>query len=133
MNKKLFVTKGQLMGTIAKYAVQQSPYHRPDNLETVLDKLNELISPLFDKADLGVGEFSDLLSLEAFLHRHLAQIPEYVAWNDRKNGNEAPFQFTSRYDTETDPDDDFIDLEALERNVAVEIQHEHMEREGLQY
>ncbi len=122
MNKNIFVMKSELLGTIAKYAVSQSPYHRPDNLELVLDKLNEAISPVFDRADLGVGEFSDRVSLEAFISRHLAKIPEYVAWNERKNGNEAPLQFTSRYDTGGDPDNDFIDLEALERNVAVEIE-----------
>lgn len=122
MSKNLFVTKSELIGTVAKYAVQQSPYHRPDNLELVLDKFNELISPPFDKADLGVGEFSDRVSLEAFVARHLRKIPEYEAWNDCKNGSDAPMKFISRYDTNTNPDDDFIDLEALERNVAVEIE-----------
>lgn len=121
MDKSIYVSKSYILGTFAKYAVAQSPYHRPDNLEVVLDKFNEIISPAFAKADLGIGEFSDHLTLEAFLHRCLAQIPEYVAWNDRKNGNESSMQFTSRYDTGSDPDDDFIDLEALERNVAVEI------------
>jgi hypothetical protein len=121
---KIYVTKSVLLGTFAKYAVQQSPYHRPDNLEIVLDKLNEAISPAFDKADLGVGKFSDHVSLEAFLSRFLAKIPEYVAWNDRKNGNDTAYQFTSRYDKGDDPDNDFIDLNALERNVAVEINRE---------
>lgn len=122
MGRSIFVMKSELLGTIAKYAVSQSPYHRPENLELVLDKLNEAISPVFDKADMGVGEFSDRLSLEAFISRHLAKIPECVAWNERKNGNDAPLHFTSRYDVGGDPDDDFIDLEALERNVAVEIE-----------
>jgi len=120
----IYVTKSQLMGTIAKYAVQQSPYHRPDNLEKVLDKFNEAISPAFAKAPMGVGEFSDWLTLEAFVSRFLRAIPEYEAWNDRKNGNDAPMKFTSRYDTEGNPDDDFIDLEALERNVAVDIERD---------
>lgn len=124
MSKGIFTSKSQLLGTFAKYAVQQSPYHRPDNLEVVLDKLNDMISELFDKAPMGIGEFSDHVTLEVFLYRYLTKIPEYVAWNDRKNGNDAPMQFTSRYDTDGDPDDDFIDLEALERNVAVEIKRE---------
>lgn len=118
---KIYVTKGQLLGTVAKYAVQQSPYHRPDNLELVLDKFNELVSPAFDKAPLGVGEFSDHVSLEAFIGRFLGKIPEYVAWNDRKNGNDEPMKFTSRHDGPGDPDDDFIDLDALQRNVSIEI------------
>lgn len=125
MSKGIFTSKSQLLGVFAKYAVQQSPYHRPDNLEAVLDSLNEMISEPFDKAPLGIAEFSDHVTLEAFLHRHLAKIPEYVAWNDRKNGNDAPMQFTSRYDAGGNPDDDFIDLEALERNVAVELKREN--------
>lgn len=124
MSKQIYMTKGALMGVFARYAIQQSPYHRPDNLEIVLDKLNELISPAFDKADLGIANFSDHTTLEAYLHRHLATIPEYVAWNDRKNGNDSPMQFTSRYDAPGNPDDDFIDLEALERNVAVDLMRE---------
>jgi hypothetical protein len=124
VNKHIFVTKGQLLGTIAKYAVQQSPYHRPDNLEVVLDKFNDLIAPAFDKADLGVGEFSERVTLEAFISRFLRRIPEYEAWNERKNGNDAPMKFTSRYDTGENPDDDFIDLDALERNVAFELERD---------
>ena len=121
MGKKIFVSKGELLGVLAKYAVSQSPYHRPDNLEVVLDKLNDMISEPFSKAPMGIGEFSDHTTLEAFLHRHLEKIPEYVDWNERKNGNDAPMKFVSRYDTDNNPDDDFIDLDALERNVAVEI------------
>lgn len=113
-----------MLGIFAKYAVAQSPYPRPDNLEVVLDKLNKAIASTFDKAPMGVGEFSDLRSLEAFLHKFLEKIPEYVSWNDRKNGNEASMQFTSRYDKPGDPDNDFIDLDALERNVATEIASE---------
>lgn len=124
MMSKLFVTKGQLLGTFAKYAVQQSPYHRPDNLEVVLDKLNDNISLVFDDAPLGVAEFKDWKLLEDTIASALHSIPEYVAWNDRRNGNDAPMKFTSRYDTDNNPDDDFIDLDALQRNVATEIERE---------
>jgi hypothetical protein len=117
----IYVAKSELLGTIAKYAVQQSPYHRPNDLEVVLDKFNELITPAWDKAaKLDIGEFSDHVTLEAFIERFLRQIPEYLAWNERKNGNASPYQFTDRFSKEN-PDNDFIDLEALERNVAVEI------------
>jgi hypothetical protein len=121
---KIYVTKGQLLGTVAKYSVQQSPYDRPDNLEVVLDKLSELLRRSFKAAQLMVGEFEDMQALESYLSETLRQIPEYVAWNNRKNGNDAPIQFTSRYDTGSNPDDDFIDLDALERNVALEISND---------
>jgi hypothetical protein len=128
---KIYVSKSSLLGTFAKYAVSQSPYHRPDNLELVLDKLNELISPPFDKAPLGIGDFSDFVSLEAFLQRMCAKIPEFVEWNDRKNGNDAPMHFTSRYDKDDNPDDDFIDLDALLRNVASEVERESSDIQGV--
>lgn len=124
---KIFISKSNLLGTFAKWAVRQSPYHRPDNLELVLDKFNDLIKEPFDKQPLGVGEFSDHMTLLAFLHRHLALIPEYVVWNDRKNGNDAPMKFTSRYDKDGNPDDDFIDLDALEHNVSYELTKESEE------
>lgn len=124
--KAIYVMKSQLLGVFAKYAVQQSPYHRPDNLERVLDRLNEALSFWFDDAPLGVMKIKDWQTLESELGKVLADIPEYVAWNERKNGRQSPMQFTSRYDKGTDPDDDFIDLDALTRNVATEIEREHL-------
>ena len=123
---KIYVTKKVLLGTFAKYAVQQSPYARPDNLELVIDKLAEELRRSFKLAQLEVGEFSDRLSLEAYLSRILRDIPEYTAWNEPKNHSDASFKFTSRYDAPGNPDDDFIDLDALERNVAVEIERDQL-------
>lgn len=124
MRKHLYVTRGQLLGAFAKYAVQQSPYHRPDNLELVIDKLNDSIKDDFDAAPMMVYEFTATSNLHAYLTERLRLIPEYTAWNNRKNGNDAPIKFTSRFDTNDNPDDDFIDLDALERNVAREIELE---------
>lgn len=42
-----------------------------------------------------------------------------VAWGERKNGREGN-GFVSRYD-QPEPDDDFIDLDALARNVTHEL------------
>jgi hypothetical protein len=120
---KLFLSEGMLLGVFAKYAISQSPYYRPDNLETVIDSLHKLLGDIFTNAPLGIAEFTDN-ELYDLLHVALARIPEYVSWNDRKNGNDAPMQFTSRYDTNDNPDDDFIDLDALERNVIREIEVE---------
>ena len=102
------------MGAVAGNAVRQSPYHRPDNLEIVLDKLHELVKPTFEKATMGVAELTDE-QLEDLI-KQLRNIPEYEAWNERKNGNQAQYSFSSRYD-KPDPDNDFIDLDALEMNI----------------
>ena len=122
MSKGIFATKGTLLGTVAKYAISQSPYAYPENLEIVLSKFNSSIDEDFNKAPLRVFEWSNFEELVNYLSSHLGKIPEYVAWNDRKNGRESEFAFTSAYDSDTNPDDDFIDLDALERNVASEIE-----------
>ncbi|MDB5556979.1 MAG: hypothetical protein JWL86_6963 [Rhizobium sp.] len=121
MSKELYVMKSQLLGVFAKYAVSQSPYDCPDNLELVISELSKGIDSQFKNAPLGVAKFPNWQTLEEILGLVLATIPEYVAWNDRKNGNDAPLHFTSRYDTGSNPDDDFIDLDALQRNVVTEI------------
>jgi hypothetical protein len=124
MSKHIFLTKGTLLGTIAKYAVSQSPYAYPEHLEIVLYKLNAFVEGRFKESPMRVAEFADDIDLLDFLHIHLAGIPEYIAWNERKNGRESEFAFVSRYDGEANPDDDFIDLDALERNVVTEIERE---------
>lgn len=123
MSRAIFTSKSSVLGAVAKYAVTQSPYPRPDNLEVVLDKLDERLKLHFDKQPMGIAKFHDGQLLD-ILHLELANIPEYVAWNDRKNGNDAPMKFTSRYDNDDNPDDDFIDLDALEHNVVREIESE---------
>ncbi len=115
---KLLISESRFLGAVADCAVQQSPYHRPDNLELVLDKLHENLGDFFKSQQLGFAEFDNGKAVITFVRNSLRAIPEYVAWNDRKNGNDAPLKFTSRYDGSGDPDDDFIDLDALEMNVC---------------
>jgi hypothetical protein len=131
--KRIYITVSKVVGTVAKFAIQQSPYAVPDNLEIVCQKLNDALLNLefvkrtalpSDSSVFFTVEFSDCSAvscLEKVLTATLRTIPEYLAWNERKNGNKAPLQFTSRYDAPSDPDDSFIDLGALERNVAMNI------------
>jgi len=51
-----------------------------------------------------------------------------MLWNERKNGNKAEFQFITHYSIDKNPDDDFIDLDALIRNVANSIIREGTEQ-----
>lgn len=122
---KIYVTRGQMIGTFAKYAVSQSPYHRPDNLEKVLDRFNDNINDWFDNAPMGVAVFDDFKQLESVIATNTELIPEFQAWNNPKNSDaEAELNFVSRYDAPGNPDDDFIDIEALWRNVAIELEKE---------
>ena len=54
---KIIITHRSVMGSLANWAVQQSPYHRPDNLEVVLDKLNEQIKDEFDENEKYIKKF----------------------------------------------------------------------------
>lgn len=121
---KIIVTERMILGNVAKNAVQQSPYPYPENLEVVLGKLHDMLKDQFGDY---IIEFEKEQGLHDYLHDHLTQIPEYWEWNERKNGNAAPMKFISRFDTDDNPDDDFIDLDALEGNVTRDIVHEASE------
>lgn len=112
------------------------PYPVPENLETVCSKLYET---LYKAAEANYNlpvtheyapiKFRDVNHLTNVLRNYLRDIPEYKAWNERKNGNQSPLSFTSAYDGPKDPDDDFIDMDALERNVATLLaQHSRLDR-----
>ena len=119
--KKFVFSKRNILGEIAHWAVCQSPYHRPDNLEVVLDKFNSIIALVPDYPTISYAEIRELLE-------ELKEIPEFKLWNERKNGNQAQYKFTDRYSGKGNPDDDFIDLDALIRNVANSIVREGSEK-----
>lgn len=45
-------------------------------------------------------------------------------WNEPKDGSKTEIVFVSRYSNKPNPDSDFIDLDALLRNVCIEIRNE---------
>lgn len=118
---KILVNESQLLAGVAKWAIRQSPYAFPENLLEVLGAFGVSLKPDFKDEPLGFKEFENEDELLKYLHSKLVVIDSYWTWNERKNGNDAPFQFTSRYDTGSDPDNDFIDLDALEQNIVREL------------
>ena len=132
--KKFLVSNRNLLGAIAKWVVEQSPYHLPDNLEKVLDGVNETTKDLFVYTELGFISMT-YEEIRAFVKEHLRAIPEYLAWNERKNGRQGMgISAAGHHDDgsvtfyDSKPDDDFIDLDALERNVTNEIVRNGTER-----
>ena len=123
--KQFLVSKRNLLSEVAKWAVAQSPYHRPNNLEVVLDKLNENFGK-WSNDNMGY-EYFTYKRLMDFLGRELKAIPEFLLWNERKNDNQSEYKFVDRYSKDDNPDDDFIDLDALIRNVANSIIREGTE------
>ena len=108
-----------VLGAVAMWAVRQSPYACPDDLDRVLCALAVAIGPRFPES---LPAQHSLLAIEAMLRDHLLPMPQVAAWNERKNGRDGP-GFCSAF-SEPTPDDDFIDLDALVRNVAVQLRDE---------
>ena len=88
MNKELkfYVDRDYVMGSFAKYALQQSPYPVPDNFEIVLTKLNDFLIDFFMPQGYLKMTYKHMKS--SFLQQ-LKSIPECVKWNNRKNGREG--------------------------------------------
>lgn len=118
----IYVSAKQLAGTVAMWACRQSPYKVPDGLDKVVIAVHDKFEP--DASGFEGRMYQSSGELRAYVRDMLRSIPEYLAWNESKNGNGAPFHFVSRYDAPGDPDNDFIDLDALEMNVARSISAE---------
>jgi hypothetical protein len=124
---KRWIFLSEIQGHIAMWAVRQSPYHNPEHLGNVLENFRWSVRDQFDCNDMRKMDRKDLRKM---LER-LYEIPFFRAWNERKNGNQAPYQFVSRYDGHRNPDNDFIDLSALTGNVVrsvfLDADREHQE------
>lgn len=127
MSDTFLVGQNDLVGAVARYAVLQSPYPVPDDLETALRKFAELLksdpafkNPVIDVplVKTPVAEFHRWYEIVELLDRTLFTLPEVQRWNERKNGEQG-HAFVSIHEGRPDPDDDFVDLDALARNVAM--------------
>lgn len=115
-----YILLSQILGQIAMWAVRQSPYRNPEGLADVLSKFSTDSRDIFDANEmvcLSRVEISDMLK------RFLMPIEQFRKWNERKNGNQSPYGFVSLY-YKPNPDDDFIDLDALIMNVTREVWRE---------
>ena len=122
----IFVCSKELVGQVAHWAVRQSPYAVPVGLEAALAAFSKAIDPEFiicrSSDNTGWRYFSGQREIEEFLRRTLFPIPEVAAWNERRNGRQG-MGFSSRYG-QPEPDDDFVDLDALAMNVGRCIEQE---------
>jgi len=128
----VFLTSAKTVaGHFAMWAVRQNPYpHCPAHLDLLVGRLLYQLQKHAKKQARGNGLMkvagifrTDRRSLETLVMEKLGSVREFQRWNERKNGNQDPFNFVSRYDdpTKRDPDNDFIDLDALVRNVALSV------------
>jgi len=107
------VFRDHLAGQVANLAIRQSPYDCPEGLGNVVAEFSEALRPSFDEhglAKLTMGE------IESMLNEKLLPLSQVQDWNERKNGRDG-YGIVTRF-SKPEPDDDFIDLDALVKNVA---------------
>ena len=112
-DREYWFMRQDFMGAFAYWLVSQSPYDSPEidkALKAFSKHVNEFIEDGIPKSFAYDDVF--LLVNEDILEG----IPEIEIFNHRKNGRDG-MGFCSRYD-QPSPDDDFIDLGALARNVC---------------
>lgn len=115
-----FVSLDAMTGYVAMWSTRQSPYHAPDGLTDVLRQFWENTFPkrMAELPDSWPCILATPDNLKAIVEECLFSIPQVRLWNERKNGNQSPYQFISRYEGPRDPDNDFIDLDALRMNIV---------------
>lgn len=114
--RAVWLFQSEVAGTLAMWAIRQSPYRCPDNLQVVVEALSEM----WPSEIAGMSQWNSLEAIERELQEISEAIPELLAWNKPKSRHSDPFVFSSRYDQPA-ADDDFIDLHALWRNTATSL------------
>jgi hypothetical protein len=115
--KQRVVSKGTVVGHLAMWAVRQSPYGYPKDLEKGLKEFRKNYAP-------GVFQRMKIKQLQVFIVSAIDKSPTIKSWNNPKKGKHT-MVFTSRY-SGVKPDYDFIDLTALGKNTGHSVWLENM-------
>lgn len=113
------ITDNQLVGWMAHWAVRQHPYHRPEGLFDIVDCLKEAAQAWpHGISKLPMWRVADWAALERWMRDVLKDHPVLTAWNTPRSGHTQQIVVSSRYGG-PEPEHDFIDIDALLRNVAL--------------
>jgi hypothetical protein len=123
--KKIIVDNKQIVSYLAKWAIRQSPYCIPANLEKALLLSTAYLNLLNEERFYIIS----VKKLRKILDEMIQQIPEIRNWNNSKSGDKK-YVFVSAFDV-PNPDEDFIDLNALSMNIVIDCLNEH--RRNLAY
>lgn len=115
--RKHYFSVDSITGAFAMWAIRQSPYHCPDNLEQAIKELGEALKKKFQFDKAFNFAYLSLDEIRIGLENCFEEIKTIENWNHPKSGHNAQVIFTSRYFSPI-PDNDFIDLDALARNIA---------------
>lgn len=120
----VYVLEKSLRGTIAHYAVSQSPYACPEGLAEVLAEVQRRFRADPKVETMGLPGAVRIRALEptflaakAYVRALLWDQPQFQAWNVPKKGN-ARMGIVGFGLPSVEPDCDFIDLDAIVQNVA---------------
>jgi len=122
-------SRKEIVGALAKWACRQSPYGCPDGLEIVLKYFNACLKTYFVWDTYDFAQLS-LININKACWDILGDFKPFLAWNETKNGNTQEISFSSKFDGHKNPDNDFIDLDALLRNVCLDIRAERRENDA---
>lgn len=140
-NKSLIFSEKDLIGQISNWAIKMSPNIIPDNLEKVLVDFQDHINPYFERLKLEEFRLMEmtLKELQRFIHGNLITIKEFKEWNlsnyekklniNYNDKNRDKFKIVSKFD-KLDEFYDFIDLDALVRNVSHSIYDQNIKLEN---
>lgn len=113
------ITDNEVVGHFAMWAVRQHPYRRPDGLFDLCDLIMEKAKAWTDGVPtLRMWRVGGWPEIERWLKASLEGNPILVAWNTPRSGHTQQIVASSRY-WGPKPEDDFIDIDALLRNVAL--------------
>jgi hypothetical protein len=111
------VTHKELGGHLANWAIRQHPYGRPEGLFDLVDCITNAAQTWeIGPPSLKMMEVDGSGPIEKWLRATLVGHPILLAWNTARSGR--PDGLTSRYGGPK-PENDFIDIDALLRNVAM--------------
>ncbi len=124
---KRITSKKDILGGFVKYAVRQSPYDCPDHIQEVVLFLAKCLDRDVKWDDMGFAYLS-LCEINKLLYDILYEkgVSYFDAWNKSKITRSEDLFFTSAYSNHH-PDTDFIDLDALLRNVCIDIRTDRRE------
>lgn len=116
--KEMYRTKKEILGAFASWIVRQSPFI-PKNIAEILGYVDVCLSS-WEPQEAGVLQFKDEEILQFVIHKIVfgdTLITDLNKSYAEKNGESVPeIMFTSRFDSPK-PEHDFVDLDALERNI----------------
>jgi len=110
---RFWTSKHAVLGALASCAIRQSPYVCPENLEAAIFDAHKKFPDPDDYFE------TDCQCLRLAVRDLIERVPHMTAWNKPKKGKHE-YVFVDRH-SKPDPDHDFIDLDALARNVAYDI------------